>query len=111
MNKYGARKTVLDGQVFDSRKEASRWAELRLMERAGVISGLQRQVPFVLIPAQRDSRGRVVERECKYIADFVYMEQGQMVVEDTKSSITKTKEYVIKRKLLLERFGIRIKEV
>ena len=109
MNKYGAKKTVLDGQIFDSRREAARYAELRLLERAGEIHDLQRQVPFVLIPTQRDSKGKVIERECRYVADFVYTDNGMKVVEDTKGM--RTKEYIIKRKLMLEKHGIRIKEV
>lgn len=109
--KYGNRKTELDGIVFDSRREANRWAELKLMEKAGEICDLQRQVPFLLIPAQRDANGRVIEREVKYVADFCYVDMRALekVVEDTKG--VRTKEYVIKRKLLLYRHGIRIKEV
>lgn len=107
--KYGNRKTEVDGITFDSVKEANRWMELKLLERAGEITFLERQVPYVLIPAQRDLKGKLLERECKYIADFVYTENGKVVVEDTKGM--RTPEYIIKRKLLLERYGIRIKEV
>lgn len=108
--KYGNRKTTIDGITFDSAKEAQRWQELKLLERAGQIFELQRQVPFVLIPKQvRD--GKVIERPVVYKADFVYTENGEDVVEDVKSPATKTKEYVIKRKLLLWQFGIRIREV
>ena len=107
MNKYGNRKTVIDGQVFDSKKEAARWQELRLLERAGEISHLQRQVPFELLPPQKVGK-KVVERAVKYIADFVYLEGGRMVVEDTKGK--RTKEYVLKRKMMLYRHGVRIKE-
>jgi len=109
-NKYGNRKTSVDGTMFDSAREARRWQELVLMSRAGVISHLRRQVPFELIPSQRDENGKCIERECRYIADFVYMENGKMVVEDVKSSATKTPEYKIKRKLMLKEFGIRVKE-
>ena len=112
--KYGNRKTVLDGVEFDSRKEARRFCDLKLMERAGEIYDLQRQVPFILIPKQRDESGRVIEREVKYIADFTYRDckTGRLTVEDVKSPATrKNKEYVIKRKLLLYRHGLRIKEV
>ena len=108
--KYGNRKTTIDGITFDSAKEAQRWQELKLLERAGQIFELQRQVPFVLIPKQvRD--GKVIERPVVYKADFVYTENGEDVVEDVKSPATKTKEYIIKRKLLLWQFGIRIREV
>lgn len=101
---------MIDGITFDSAKEAQRWQELKLLERAGQIFELQRQVPFVLIPKQvRD--GKVVERPVVYKADFVYTENGEDVVEDVKSPATKTREYIIKRKLLLWQFGIRIREV
>lgn len=113
MNKYGNRKTELDGIVFDSKREAQRYAELKLMERAKEIYELQLQVPFVLIPAQKDEKGRVIEREVRYKADFTYrdIKTGRLVVEDVKSEATKTKEYIIKRKLMLYRLGLRIKEV
>lgn len=112
--KYGNKKTVLDGVEFDSRKEARRFCELKLMERAGEIYDLQRQVPFILIPTQRDESGKMLEREVKYIADFTYRDckTGRLTVEDVKSPVTrKNKEYVIKRKLLLYRHGLRIKEI
>lgn len=110
-NKYHARKVTVDGITFDSAKEATRWAELKLLERAGEIYDLQRQVPFVIIPEQRDSNGKLLEREVKYIADFVYKAKGQLnrTVEDVKGM--KTEVYRIKKKLMLYRNGIRIKEV
>ena len=74
MSKYNSKKTVLDGQVFDSKKEANRYQELLLLEKAGVIKNLSRQVKFVLIPSQRDESGKVIERECSYKAGFVYSE-------------------------------------
>ncbi len=94
-----------------SRKEHRRAAELRIMQRAGLIADLQEQVPYVLIPAQRDADGRLIERACSYIADFVYTDTatGQTVVEDTKG--VRTKEYIIKRKLMLHVHGIRIREI
>ena len=108
MSKYRNQKIIVDGITFDSKKEAKRWAELKLLERAGKIFNLQRQVPFVLIPKQvRD--GKVAERPCVYKADFVYEENGEDVVEDVKG--IRTKEYAIKRKLMLWQFGIEIKEV
>jgi hypothetical protein len=108
MNKYHNKKVTYNGIAFDSKKEARRYSELLLLERAGVITDLQMQVPFVLIPSQRIN-GKVVERECKYIADFVYTENGKVVVEDTKGM--KTDKYIIKRKLMLYVHGIQIKEV
>ena len=108
--KYGNIKVTVDGITFDSRKEANRWAELKLLERAHVITDLQRQVTFVLIPKQvRD--GYCVERACTYKADFVYKANGKTVVEDAKSPITKTREYIIKRKLMLFIHDLEVKEV
>jgi hypothetical protein len=80
------------------------------MLRSGLITNLRRQVPFELIPSQRRG-GRVVERPVRYIADFVYTENGEDVVEDVKSHATRTPQYIIKRKLMLWEFGIQIKEV
>lgn len=108
MRKYGNRKVIRDGIEFDSIKECQRYCELKLMQRAGVISDLQLQVPFELIPTQRID-GKVVERAVNYIADFVYWQDGQTVVEDTKGY--KTPEYIMKRKMMLFFHGIRIREV
>lgn len=94
--------------TFDSVKEYRRFCELRLIERSGAITDLQRQVKFELIPSQRIG-GKVIERACSYIADFVYIENGKKVVEDTKGF--RTPDYIIKRKLMLWVHGIRIKEV
>ena len=124
-NKYGNVKTVTsDGVKHDSIKEANRWCELKLLERAGKITDLQRQVPFELIPAQYEeyerysksgkqlkSGKRCVEKSVVYVADFVYRENGIKIVEDSKSPATKKKEsYIIKRKLLLWVFGIKLRE-
>ena len=107
-NKYYSRKVTKDGLTFDSNKEYRRFCELSLLERAGAIADLQRQVKFELIPSQRID-GKVAERPCTYVADFVYREDGKTVVEDTKGF--KTKDYIIKRKLMLWVHGIRIREV
>jgi hypothetical protein len=107
MAKYHNRKVTRDGETFDSVKEYRRFCELRLLEKAGAVTDLQRQVKFELIPAQRID-GKVVERACSYVADFVYMENGQQVVEDAKGM--RTQEYRLKRKLMLWVHGIRIKE-
>lgn len=106
-NKYHAKKSG----GYDSKKEHQRASHLKLMQRAGIISDLREQVKFVLIPTQRDSQGNLLEKECSYIADFVYTDTatGQTIVEDTKG--VRTKEYIIKRKLMLYQHGIRIKEV
>lgn len=108
VGKYKNRKLTIDGEVFDSQKEARRYRELALLQRAGQISDLKRQVRYELIPTQRIG-GKVVEKSCVYIADFVYTENGETVVEDTKGF--RTKDYIIKRKLMLHVHGIRIKEV
>jgi hypothetical protein len=80
------------------------------MLQAGLISNLREQVSYTIIPSQKDSTGKVVERACKYIADFVYTDgHGNTVVEDTKGF--RTAEYIIKRKLMLFVHGIRIKEI
>ena len=108
--KYKNKKVETEDGTFDSVKEFSRWQELKLLQRAGEIYDLKRQVPFVLIPTQRDDRGKVIERDVKYIADFTYRnKEYKLIVEDTKGM--KTKEYIIKRKLMLYRNGIRIQEV
>lgn len=112
MSKYHNKKVILDGLLFDSKKEAGRWAELQLLQKAGEIRELQRQVPFVLIPTQKDElTGRVLEREARYIADFVYRDNHthKLIVEDTKGM--KTELYRLKKKLMLYRHGIRIREV
>lgn len=117
--KYHNRKVRVGDESFDSRKEYDRWLELNILEEAGVIRKLQRQVKYVLIPAQREPEtitqrgrkipGRVIEREVCYYADFVYEMDGEVIVEDTKGM--RTDAYIIKRKLMLERHGIRIREI
>lgn len=106
--KYHSRKVVVDGITFDSKKEARRWIELSRLEKTGAIQNLHRQVKFELIPSQRVN-GKVVERACSYVADFLYQQGDELICEDVKGY--KTPEYIIKRKLLLWRHGIRIKEV
>ncbi len=125
MSKYKAKKTVINGIVFDSRKEAKRYQELSILERAKEISNLRTQVPFELLPAQYSlsdevytkgthkgerKRGACIEKAVTYKADFVYSDSsGNTVVEDVKG--IKTKDYIIKRKLMLSVYGIRISEV
>jgi hypothetical protein len=102
MSKYGNRKMKApDGQVFDSVKEFHRWGCLRLLERAGRISDLKRQVSYELIPKQEG------ERACCYVADFTYYENGKLVVEDCKGC--QTEVFRIKKKLMLWVHGIRIR--
>ena len=117
--KYHNKKITRNGVTFDSQKEARRYGELLLLEKAGAITDLQRQVEFVLIPTQREpdiigarggvKKGKAIELAVKYVADFVYKENNEIVVEDTKGF--KTKDYIIKRKLMLYVHGIRIKEI
>ena len=107
-SKYRNQKVTVGGEAFDSKKEANRWLELVQMEKSGRISNLRRQVKYVLIPSQRQC-GKVIERECSYYADFVYMFGGVEIVEDAKG--IRTKEYIIKRKLMLWVHGIKIQEV
>lgn len=101
-SKYHAVKTIFDDIKFDSKKEAKRYIQLKQMERAGLIEKLQLQVPFVLV----DKSG--YGREIKYVADFVYFENGCQVVEDVKG--VKTPVYRLKKRLMAERYGIKIKE-
>ena len=118
-NKYGNRKIFEDGDEFDSRKEYRRWKELLLLLKAGEITHLQRQVKYTLIPTQREPDiigprggvrpGKLIEKKAYYVADFVYIDKdGKTVVEDCKGM--RTKEYILKRKLMLYVHGIRIKE-
>lgn len=128
--KYGNKKTCVGGKEFDSKKEARRYQELQLLQWSGQIQNLQTQVKYVLIPTQREASfevyksgpnkgrrkpGKIIEHECSYVADFVYAKDGETVVEDVKGyrdpSSAAYAKFVIKRKLMLERYGIRVKEV
>lgn len=112
-NKYNSKKAVVNGIVFDSKKEAIRYQQLKSLEKINAISDLQRQVKYTLIPSQKDESGKVIEQKCSYIADFVYKQNGQIVVEDVKG-YRKGGAYAvfaIKRKLMLQNYGIRVKEV
>ena len=108
--KYGNRKTELDGMTFDSRKEANRYAELKLLQKSGWISDLECQHPFVLQPGFEHEGKRI--QPIKYIADFTYQCDGKTVVEDVKSAATrKDKVYQLKRKMMMYVHGIEIKEI
>lgn len=116
--KYHSKKVDYNGIQFDSQKECQRYCELRLLEKAGEITDLELQKKYLLIPEQREKdtvdskgkikKGKLIERACYYLADFVYKEGDETVVEDTKGF--RTKEYLIKRKLMLHVHGIRIRE-
>lgn len=122
-NKYKNRKIIAGGETFDSKKEYSRWAVLRMCERTGEIQNLRRQVPYELIPniCEPDKvgkrggtiKGKVIERKVTYIADFVYEQDGETIVEDVKG-YRKGQAYAVftlKRKLMLWRYGIKVKEI
>lgn len=105
-SKYGNKKTTIGNEKYDSRKEARRYLELKRLEEQGEISELRKQVKFELIPKQDG------ERAVRYYADFTYIQNGELVVEDVKSPVTRENGvYVIKRKLMLYKHGIRIKEI
>lgn len=111
-NKYHNTKTELDGFTFDSKREAERYAELKLMERVGHIRDLMLQPSFELIPRQVDSKGRVIERAARYVADFAYYDKvGNLIVEDVKSVATMTEVYRLKKKLMRYLKGIEVREV
>lgn len=114
VNKYQAQKCEFNGIWFDSKREANRYAELLLLSRSGQITSLQRQVKFELIPAQKDEKGKCLERAVSYIADFVYKDkQGNTVVEDVKGYKQggAYSVFTIKRKLMLYKYGIKIREI
>lgn len=123
--KYGNKKCQYMGIVFDSKHEMERYKELLLLQRAGEIEDLKLQERFELIPAQYEmcvkiymsgphkgqtKRGKLLERPVEYVADFVYWDVKKccLVVEDTKGM--KTKEYIIKRKMMLYKYGLRVLE-
>lgn len=124
-SKYRNRKITFNGEVFDSKRELARFCDLVAMQDAGQIAELSRQVKYILIPTQREPdrvgtrggkiRGKVIEKEVSYKADFVYRDltTGELVVEDTKGykGGQAYAVFVIKRKLMLERYNIRVREV
>ena len=125
--KYNNTKVTCDGHTFDSKHEYNRYCELKLLEKGNVISNLELQKKFVLIPAQyaieerygkngkRLKDGKILlEREVAYFADFCYTlnKTGETIVEDAKSQITREdKTYILKRKMLLYFHGIRVVEI
>lgn len=125
MNKYGNKKITYQGEEFDSKRECYRYIDLKFLESCGAISNLRRQVKYELIPTQREKStkvykkgrkkgqpipGKVVEKAVNYVADFVYIDNydGKEVVEDAKGM--RTKDYIIKRKLMLYIHGIKVQE-
>lgn len=119
-SKYHSTKVAYGGMTFDSRKEYRRYQTLQMLEKGGVITNLRRQVRYELIPNQyttktiqlktmQKQKQVLVERKVEYVADFVYEQDGQTIVEDTKGF--RTADYIIKRKLMLWVHGIKIEEV
>ena len=103
MSKYGNQKTAIDGITFDSKREANRYCELRLLEKAGQIKHLGLQKRFEIVP--KTKYGKALH----YVADFVYQECGKMVVEDAKG--VRTQVYCLKKRLMAELYNIEIREV
>jgi len=108
MNKYHARKTAVDGRTFDSKKEAERYCELKLMEKAGQISTLICQAPYVVLDDYvMDGKKK---RGITYIADFVYIDSDDIVhIEDVKG--VKTDVYKLKKKMFESRYHRTIEEI
>lgn len=121
---YNIKTKTSDGIVFDSHKEAVRWEQLRILEKAGKIRELRRQVAYEIIPAQYETYERyskngarlkdgvkLIERKVNYVADFVYTdaETGETITEDVKG--VRTKDFIIKRKLMYAVHGIKVREV
>lgn len=118
--KYRNSKVTIGNDTYDSMKEYKRYLDLLALEKTGEIKELQRQVKYILIPAQREPdtigkrggihKGKLLEKEVAYFADFVYTDSsGETIVEDTKG--IRTKDYIIKRKMMLFFHKIRIHEV
>ena len=112
MNKYHARKVEVDGIRFDSIKEADRYCELKLMERAGAITSLILQPKFELQPAYTNADGKK-QRAINYIADFMYKDTDldRVIVEDVKSPATRTQVYMVKKKLFEYQYGMAVREI
>jgi hypothetical protein len=119
--KYGNKKVTQDGITFDSKKERHWYFNLSALQKAGEISDLRLQVPYELIPAIYETEEkqlktkvkqvpRCVQRAVRYVADFVYKDKdGNEVVVDAKG--VRTKEYILKKKMMRAFLGITIKEV
>ena len=107
-NVIQAKRTTVDGIVFDSKKEADRYLVLKQMQKDGIISDLKLQPEYLLLPKQVDANGRCLERSLSYRADFSYIKDGETIVEDVKGF--KFPEYRIKRKLMLYFHNIRVHE-
>lgn len=100
MSKYKNVRVEIDGLKFDSKGEAKRWQELKLLERGGLISDLQRQVKYPL-----NCSGKMI---ANFIADYSYIQNGKQVVEDFKSPATMTPAFRLKAKLFEANYGFPI---
>ena len=105
--KYRNTKTVVGGVAFDSRREAARWQELKMLERAGQIRDLRRQVAFEIVKGVKFAGAARARPAIRYFADFVYVERGQQVIEDVKG--VETPEFKIKRHLMLALLGLEVR--
>jgi hypothetical protein len=100
-SKYGAQKTVINGIKYDSKRESKRGQELEYLEKIGKIINLQRQVKFELQPGFINNNKEKI-RPIYYLADFVYEEKGQKIVEDSKGF--RTKDFILKKKMFMYKY-------
>ena len=106
MSKYHSTPTEVNGIRFDSKREANRWAELKLLERGHVITDLRRQVRYIIAPQTTVEGVKFTTKV--YVADFVYHKDGKLVVEDVKGY--RTQEYKLKRHLMALNYQILVVE-
>lgn len=112
MNKFGAKKTVVDGILFDSKSEAKYFRELVLLKHGGIVTEIELQPAFVIVDAYRHPVTRKIVRCSKYVADFrVTYASGHVEVVDVKTKATRTSTYLLKKKLFESRYGIGIVEI
>ena len=112
MNMFGE-KVAVDGETYNCMNDYYIWCDLRQLEIDGKISELKKYVKYVLVPAQRDEEGKLVEHEVSYIADFEYIMDGKKIAEDTTHYArgASYQLFSIKRNLMLYKFGIKINEL
>jgi hypothetical protein len=109
VRKFRNIKTVVDGVTFDSKREAARWSELLLLQRARQISDLRRQVPIVLAPSVKFDGEKRAKPALRLVVDFAYIEAGREVLEDVKSPATITTAFTIKRHILKAFNGLELR--
>lgn len=108
--KYHSCQTEERNIKFSSRAEQRRYRELVLLFRSGEIQDLRIHPQFTLLEGYTKPDGQKVQR-MRYTADFSYMQEGQLVVEDVKSRPTRTTDYKMRKKMMLDKYGIEIREV